>query len=773
MPNIPAYNDQQVGVVTPAEAKLTAAGGDAAAFGAAEGTALVGLGNAFQSAGNAFGAEAQALQTQENEAVANEATTNYLIKQSEITERFKQLQGRDPAAAMSQYTKDLQALRSEMRAGLSNPEVQRLFDRETTRQFGYSVMNASSYAAQQQKAYVNAQQRAMVDTSVRTASDADDERVFRASLGDIADKVRGSADAKGQAPEVIDAEIRAQQGKAWGVWLKNVAESDPTKARQILNRERKGIDGIVAQNLDNYINTQTVSKISGRLVNDAVLGGATDTKQQKLDYAMSFLTSKLGKAAAAGLVGGMDYGESGMNTKALNPGDGSDGTNSIGIAQWNSSRAENLKRFAKERGVDWHDFKTQVAFVAHELETTHKGVGDKLRATNDVVAAARIATGEFEVAGGTRGGDPSGVPSLGGRVAAAQRLASQVVSPITVLSQTPGQRQALENQIRKTAEEYATTQGLDQSTKDELVRQSVAKLDAAVSRKGVVDRDLRLANQYTLTDYVNGGQDGKDPIMDLEKVTGPGAPPEVREAWYQTTPQQKQAIIDRVKRNASAGLTPSAPTPETLANRKRLSQLAVDDPDAFLKQVETIEQVPLTRSDLSWALREGQRIAQGRVNSDEAATRKGAVDSAVSVMRSNGLLDVTGLRKEDVEKDPSKMAQLRGALVQELDAFNLANEGRRPNEKELLEIGRKIVREEISAPVSVFGFQVPLTGGSKSNKFDPTTAARPTVNYDDIPAEAVQRLGEKFRENGIPATRQNYRIYYQRLLERRANAGAQ
>lgn len=771
MPNIPSYNDQQVGAVTPASARVSGAGGDASAFGAATGAALEGLGRNFGQVGNQFEAEAQALQKQDNEAEANEATTNFLIKQSEITERFKQLQGIDPVNAMGKYTAELKAAREEIRGKLSNDEVGRMYDRETTRQFGYALMNGSSYAAQQRKSYINAQQAAVISTTTRAAADAFNEEAFRLGLGDIEAKVRGSAELKGQSPEVVTAQVRAEQGKAWGAWLKNVAENDPTRARAILNKDRKNIDGIVAQNLENVINVQDVAKTSGRLVNDAVLGGAVDTRQQRVDYAMSFLTSRFGKAAAAGLVGGMDRAESvGLITTAVNPGDGSDGSDSIGIAQWNSGRAESLRRFAKERGVDWHDFKTQVAFVAHELETSHKAVGDKLRATNDPSVAARIATGEFEVAGGTRNGDPSGVPSLGKRVAGSVELFGKVVSPVSALGSTPGQRQALANQVRKAAEDYATANGLDQSTKDGLVQQSLSKLDAAYNRQVTLDRDSRLTKQYTLTDYVNGGEDGKGLVTDLEMVTGPQAPTEVREAWQTATPPQRQAIMDRVKRNAASGLTPSAPTPETIANRKRLSQLAVDNPEEFLKATESLDNIPLTRSDINWVTQTGQRIMQGRVNADERATSKGAVDSAVAVMRSNGLLDVTGLRKEDVDKDPTKMNQLRGALVQELDAFNLRNPGQTPGEKELVEIGRKIVREEVTAPTTVFGFNIPFTGGSKTKTFQPDAASRSVVNYDDIPPEALQRLGEKFKELNIPTTRQNYRMYYQRVLDKRAGA---
>lgn len=59
--------------------------------------------------------------------------------------------------------------------------------------------------------------------------------------------------------------------------------------------------------------------------------------------------------AAAGIVGGLVH-ESGLKTTALNPGDGSDGSDSIGVAQWNSGRAAALKAFATARGKPVTDY---------------------------------------------------------------------------------------------------------------------------------------------------------------------------------------------------------------------------------------------------------------------------------------------------------------------------------------------------------------------------------------------------------------------------------
>ena len=71
-------------------------------------------------------------------------------------------------------------------------------------------------------------------------------------------------------------------------------------------------------------------------------------------------------AQAAGIVGNLNK-ESALKTGARNVGDGNDGSDSIGIAQWNSTRAQNLKNWAAANGRNYLDLDTQTDFIMHEL----------------------------------------------------------------------------------------------------------------------------------------------------------------------------------------------------------------------------------------------------------------------------------------------------------------------------------------------------------------------------------------------------------------------
>lgn len=86
---------------------------------------------------------------------------------------------------------------------------------------------------------------------------------------------------------------------------------------------------------------------------------------------------------------------------AFNPAAGSkDGYGSIGLCQWTFGRKT---AFLNWVGSDWrNNISGQVDFLLHELETSHKSVGDKIRAVTEVSESAAIEVGrlflwEFEI----------------------------------------------------------------------------------------------------------------------------------------------------------------------------------------------------------------------------------------------------------------------------------------------------------------------------------------------------------------------------------------
>lgn len=100
--------------------------------------------------------------------------------------------------------------------------------------------------------------------------------------------------------------------------------------------------------------------------------------QAAYDY---YVGQGLAPHQSAGIVGNLQ-GESGqdLNPAAINKGDGRDGSDSIGIAQWNGSRAQALKAYADSKGVPWTDLNTQLEFLHQELQGPEKAAYGRLTA---------------------------------------------------------------------------------------------------------------------------------------------------------------------------------------------------------------------------------------------------------------------------------------------------------------------------------------------------------------------------------------------------------
>ena len=107
-------------------------------------------------------------------------------------------------------------------------------------------------------------------------------------------------------------------------------------------------------------------------------------------YAYNYLKQKYGysDAQAAGIVGNLMQ-ESTFNTGARNKGDGRDGSDSIGIGQWNGDRAINLHGYAKATGRDVSNIDTQLDFIHHELGGAERRAGDMLRSAKTPEEATR------------------------------------------------------------------------------------------------------------------------------------------------------------------------------------------------------------------------------------------------------------------------------------------------------------------------------------------------------------------------------------------------
>jgi|GEM_PF-1238540 hypothetical protein len=249
------------------------------------------------------------------------------------------------------------------------------------------------------------------------------------------------------------------------------------------------------------------------LKQEVARGGKVNEREAS---AVAFLRQRGWSQAAAVAMAGNLVGESALNTQARNPGDGRDGSDSIGISQWNGPRADALKAYAKERGKDWTDLQTQLEFMDRELRTTEKATGDALMRAGSVEDATRAAIGFFRPAGWTAD-NPEGGHNFQGRLANARRLAGGVAAaPAAVIEDAQkaleARRKRLDEDQLGEAERSGTVATIApmewqaRNLKDQIGAR-IVQADAVARANGRAAQYLRPAEKDRLREVIQAGGD--------------------------------------------------------------------------------------------------------------------------------------------------------------------------------------------------------------------------------------------------------------------------
>jgi len=267
-------------------------------------------------------------------------------------------------------------------------------------------------------------------------------------------------------------------------------------------------------------------------------GVAAGAKSERTSQAMAFFMSKgWAKHQAGGIVGNL-LGESSLDTAARNPGDGADGSDSIGIGQWNSGRARALKAFAAAAGTDWTDFNTQLAFVDHELRTSEISAGNMLRAAGDVRAATEAFIMYERPAGSNKGARFA--HNYAGRLANAASAAGLDITQVGVPAAVPasgmtagsGITVKLTGQMQPLVLKPAGTPGND-AFNEAAVGAYLARADTAMRQQM---EGLAIAHEGNPAGLIQALDAARAGFLD-------GQPPEVRIKLDQSFATQRFALI--------------------------------------------------------------------------------------------------------------------------------------------------------------------------------------------------------------------------------------
>lgn len=292
---------------------------------------------------------------------------------------------------------------------------------------------------------------------------------------------------------------------------------------------------------------------------------------ERVGTAMGFFQSRgWTKEQAAGIVGNL-LAESTLNTGARNGGDGADGSDSIGIAQWNSDRAKRLKDFAALNRADWKDFGIQLAFVDHELQNNEKAAGDQLRGAKDVQSATEAMI-MYERPAGSQNGAKS-AHNYKGRMKFAASAAGIDVNPDWFNALSPEEKQIVYNQ-------QETRQRQIQVAEQGNIETVVQNAPVAMQNTGTYDGAVPTQQQF-MDAY--GPQDGSERYAKFTASMDVGA----QSYNFRTmSVQDIEAAVAEAKPTSSGnGAALETARYETLANAAATTIKAREaDPAAYAQQ---------------------------------------------------------------------------------------------------------------------------------------------------------------------------------------------
>lgn len=362
-----------------------------------------GLGRDLQVAGSELGQASDSLtnialreQQQVNEARVQDLNTQFITGQQQLLNTgdnaFYKKQGKDAIEGAPIATQGLLDLQKSILGQTVNGYQKNRLTAILNNHVDSATQDMSRHVAAQSIKYQ--QDVAIGKSQVTTnqiridAADADKVQGYAAAQEDNA---RAMAKAQGlsgtPAEEVMVAKARSaaygtqidelinrgEQRRALAVYDANKSKITDSAVSDKLDTQMRSIRADV--NADNYIiqNTPSADRASVR----------------------KFFEAKGYSAVAASALAGNFQAESQFAPGAVNPKDGSDGSDSIGIGQWNGSRARDLQKFAVDNKLDPQNTNTQLQFAAWELENTEKAPAEKLKNAKTIEEANQAAIGFF------------------------------------------------------------------------------------------------------------------------------------------------------------------------------------------------------------------------------------------------------------------------------------------------------------------------------------------------------------------------------------------
>lgn len=620
------------------------------AFGGATAQALEHLGHVGAEVSNEIYSRAKALQDLQNDQEATQADTDFMMKSAQLHADFGALQGEAKAKAFPDYIKNVQKVRGDVGATLSNPMAKRMYDKPSRSFMAREIFNGAGQAASAQKQASFNAGTARVDAFKSTITNPQDDIGFEARV----QGTMGELDKQGELAGWNIDELNNRKGQAlselWASRIDIMSRTNPFQAQKVLEeaqssgklREKdfKAVDAKVRQ---------AMHTTGARNISEAVNSGwAPYMKQNEIDRATGV------EPALINIV---------KEAQRAHP----ELQFTIGGQGGKRSQAEQDALYAQGRTapgkvVTWTRDSDHLRGIAVDIEPV-RGSPDEVRKAMEE-ASVKL-------------GIPL-QPSLGAKDPGHYALPKDYDT--RKAPQVP--EEPLQSRVDR-ASAWARTVSPDDTTFDDYVRQ---RTTTEFNQGKSIKRDAEFRAQNTIDGAIVGNFGKGNLPTTVEELKAQS--PEVAAAWDSLDESKQRKYLSYLGKNAKGDVSW---TNDSLRQYQQLKGMAHSDPNEFLAKDVISENLPNS------AKRELVNLQQRLKSNAEGDPR---VRQAMQL-----LLPILGpadlARRTDSNKD--RYDQFVGALQDQISQYTAENK-KAPKNEDIQKMGAQLLQEQ--ADSSKWGFGV-------------------------------------------------------------------
>lgn len=225
------------------------------AFGGGVAKGLTALGHGFGEVGGELWKAAVQLQEIQNRSEADRADSKFMESTAQLHAQYNALQGDAAAKALPDHVEALKKARADVREGLTNPAVQRMYDSQTLGTMGRNIFNAAGHAAQQTKVAAIDSVTQRMSTTIATAANSDDPAEVDAAryklkgLNVQLHTLKGTTDSIPDSEKVVNSSLDANV-------IKRLSKTDPYAADQMLKSKKASMTAEDYDRTDQIVTSQ-------------------------------------------------------------------------------------------------------------------------------------------------------------------------------------------------------------------------------------------------------------------------------------------------------------------------------------------------------------------------------------------------------------------------------------------------------------------------------------------------------------------------------------